>query len=273
MKRINLNNLIPYIVVILILLIIFNITILRVYDAETHEPLPFVTVGAFYTNKEGEVRFLSTAFQTEAALTRIGYHNETAYLGFGLFLRRKEANMTKANYDEILTQVNKWAESLASYQYSFISEVSENGKTSEFEFDAIRQNNDFQFESKYLAASENTLKVISLGGELYKSLNGEPLKGPLTGEEKELFISKNIIFIPLSNLFSSSFPGGTPIEINLRGNLIEFKWEHSSVVIKIQEDGNIGKVDFSEQDGKKNFKATLDIKVRDIPVITIDESK
>jgi hypothetical protein len=268
------KNFIGAIVFILALFLVFNMTVVTVTDLNTGNVVSFAKAGYFYADEDGKSIFLGTILNNRLKVSRIGYKDKTSSLPLTLFKRTANIQIEEDDYQALVTQLSNWSANLNRYKYTFSTSLIQNGKTEIVEFDSRKIGNDSYFVTKNtnngVLLSTNT--VISIGNNMYISNNGEALKGPLSEEDKQAFISKNITFLSLDDVISGSFIADEPQEINFNKNIIEIVWsDANTATINIDKYGNISEIDFSQVVPGKTFKAILKIDTVNVEKISVSQ--
>ena len=271
------KNLIGIIIFILALFLVFflafNMTEITVIDMSTGKPVSFARTGCFYADENGKSVFLGTILNNRLNISRIGYKDKIISLPVRLLKKTVETQIEENNYQGLVDQVTQWSGNLNKYKYTFSTNLIQNNATEVVEFDARKIGKDFYFVTKNSGDETKTITVISTGNDMYVSENGEPLKGPLSDQDRQKFANENIVFLPLNDIISGSFPADEPLEMKFDKNTIEILWSGTNTAsIHIDKNGNVSEIDFSEVGPNKTFWATLKINTINVEEINANEN-
>ena len=268
------KNLIGIILLILALFLIFNMTEIAVTDTNTGEPVSFAKIGYFYTDESGKAIFLGTILKNNLNVSRIGYKDKTINLPLAFLKRTREINLDVNDYQGLISQFSQWSENLSRYKYTFSTNLIQNSKTEKVQFIARKIGRNFSFEMRNEGESGKTTKIVNIGDNMYTSVDSGPLKGPLSEEDKQKFMSENIVFLSLSDIILDSFPVEVPQEIKFEGNTISILWNSSNILNAfLDKNGNISEMDFFEFGSDRSFKSILKIDTINIEKIEVNESR
>jgi len=244
MKKVSIK--IVLLVVLCLLLIGCSFSRVAVYSKNDGKPIAFASVtrgkSNYYTNYQGNLSFFRTAFPEKVKFFHLGYDEKTVQLPFAIFYSSARIFLDTANYEEIQGQILDIFGEVTSYEYKYYLTVSgENSKNQEFVAKCDGKN--FFFESN-------------------GDFSGSHMKVWSIDEEKQALYERNIVFIPIQELFTLIFPSDIPDETRVENNVIYFAWENGSMEIKISEDGFPIEVNFESTESATNvvYKLVLNIK-------------
>lgn len=262
MKKVSIK--VVLLVVLCLLLIGCSFSRVAVYSKNDGKPIAFASMtrgkSNYYTNYQGNLSFFRTVFPEEVKFFHLGYDEKTVQLPFAIFYSSERIFLDTASYEEIQGQILDIFGGVASYEYEYSLTVSGDNSKSQ-EFVAKCNGGNFFFESNG-DFSGSHMKIWSIDGQMYKSDGNLFVEGPLTTEEKQALYEKNIVFIPIQELFASIFPSDIPNETRVENNVIYFTWENGSMEIEISENKFPVKVNFESTESATNvvYKLVLNIK-------------
>jgi hypothetical protein len=262
-----------YIVPLLILILLFNITRVSVTDSQTEMPVPFAKVRFFNTDSNGRCSFLDAIFTTQLHVSRIGYEDNDFKVPFGLFVKNLNVHLQEASFEEISTQLTNYSNSFDNYEYTLDTSQKQNKITQNTLIIAKKDGADFYFKitTSDNSGTKSTLVIVK-GNDMYKSINGEALVGPLTEQEKEDFSNNNLVFINIQDVLTSVFPSAEPSKIVFNGGSINMKWDDSTIVdLTIGEKGELEKISYTETNSSIQREGSLSITKGGV-TISVDEN-
>ncbi len=241
------NVIVPFIV----LLILFNFTQVNVTDFNNNAPVSFAHVGFFNADINGKAFFLDIAFTSKLAVSRMGYKEMTVSLPFKLLFKKESVALTEANFDEINEQLLEYANSTSNYAYTFKSTESRYGKMQSTLITAKKDGEDFYFKMETDDSQQKkSLIVVQKNNQMYKSVDGSFLSEPLTDEEKQNFISENLVFVDLESILLGAFPSEQPTSMDFDANKINLKWNSEIIEISLAKNGYPEHISYSEKTDK-----------------------
>lgn len=262
MKKVSIKVIL--LVVLCLLLIGCSFSRVVVYSKSDGKPIAFTSMtrgkSNYYTNYTGNLSFFRTAFPEEVKFFHLGYDEKAVQLPFAIFYSSARIFLDTANYEEIQGQILDIFGGVASYEYKYYLTVSgENSKSQEFVAECDGENFFFESNGDF---SGSHMKIWSIDGQMYKSDGNLLVEGPLTAEEKQALYERNIVFIPIQELFASIFPSDIPNETRVENNVIYFAWESGNMEIKISENRFPVEVNFESKESATNivYKLVLNIK-------------
>jgi hypothetical protein len=215
MKR----TLITAFAIVVLLLLIFNVTEVQVFDENLNVAISGAKVNNFLTNEEGIAKFLDFSFSPFLTLERIGYETTKLKTHFSPLYRLLKVGLSEADAQYIKSQVTNWANGISNYRYELTTK---------------RQNYSYKFvqvidgKNKYTKTeTEENGKVSSteifvISDKVYTRINGGEVQAV---ENPEDYIANNLILIPLSDVideFLNSVDGSvkfsTPNNIQFLSN-------------------------------------------------------
>ena len=264
MKRLKIY--IPAAIAILLLLFAVNFTSVSVLDKETRQPIAGVKVNFFYTNNYGKVLFLDTAFDFNLSIARIGFTDtEVRVTYMPVFRSAGTVFLERASFDEIKDQVSNWALNKAQYEYVFVSGTS--SSNSQISITGRKKGDEYYFNfSQSDANGLNSVLVISKADGFYVSEDGSPLRGPLSEQEKEEFINKNIVFIELSEVLNEMFYL-KDVKVDFVGSsTIYIKGEKGNITIFLDNTGEPRKISIVDESSSEVISSTLTINTKEVKI-------
>jgi len=257
---------IPVAIAILLLLFAVNFTSVSVLDKETRQPIAGVKVNFFYTNNYGKVLFLDTAFDFNLSIARIGFTDTEVRVPYmPVFRSAGTVFLERASFDEIKVQVSNWAVNKAQYEYIFASGTS--SSESKISITGKKKGDEYYFNfSQSDLKGLNSVLVISKADGFYVSEDGSPLRGPLTEQEKEEFINKNIVFIELSEVLNEMFYL-KDVKVDFVGNsTIYIKGEKGNITIFLDNTGEPRKISIVDESSPEVISSTLTINTKEVKI-------
>ncbi len=242
-------------VAIVLLLIALSFENVKLTVQGAGGPVPFAAVSLGNTEKftdpSGEVEILKTVFQNNLKINRLGFKEIAVNLPFSLFYLKYNVALTPESYSGITEQLNNMLSGLQSYEYAYSLKVSSDNKTQTQVISAKFSRGNFIFSNK----SDFTGADYSI---LYKNKNFYLINGSektlLEGEDKDNFISKNIIFLSANDLVSSILPGEEPQTISYSGNNVIISWEKAKAILTVGKTGMLSNLNFTQDTDSEHIE-------------------
>lgn len=186
-------------IIIPLILVIFNITEVKVIDGTLKTAISGARVNNFTTNKEGIAKFLDLSFNKFLTIERIGYQSMKIALNFKPIFRRIDVELTEADATYVKEQILNWADSLKNYRY-ILKSTKNNGT---YIFTQVIDGNNVYTKTEYIDGSNTqTNEIFVINGRVYSRVNGE-LK-EIT-ENKDDFLTSNLIIVSIRDVISDFF--------------------------------------------------------------------
>ena len=222
----------PITILALLLVMIFNVTEVRVTDEHLNVPVTGAKVNGFTTNDDGVVKFLNFSFNEFLHVERIGYEEILVKKSFLPIYYRTEIKLTEGDAKYIKQQILNWANKEEKYRYTLQSISS--GST--YMYTQIVDGHNYLTKTVYKKGENSTTEEVCVIGEkVYTKENG--ILKEIT-ENKEDFLANNLILIPLGNVFSDILSNiesaVTTFESPTR---LVFKEENNTVEITLTSSG------------------------------------
>jgi hypothetical protein len=261
-----------FIIPVIIILVLFNITSVSVTDSTNGSAVSFARVDFLNANGNGKASFLDIIFKTKLHITRIGYKEENVSIPFGLFVKNKKISLSEASFDGINEQLLQYSNQLDNYAYSLSTAEKQNGNSETTSITAKKNGNDFYFKmvTQNNTESKSTVVIVK-GNKMYKSVNGEALVGPLSDTDRQDFSNNNLIFIGVQDALLTVFPSSQPTEILFDHDTIDMKWNNVNVKLTISEKGAPKEISYNEKSPTIERSGTLSIETGGI-TIAVDEN-
>ncbi len=216
-------------------------------------PVPYATVSLGnikkITDTEGKTDVVKTIFQSSLAVKRLGFKNVSVTLPFSVFYLKYHVGLTPESYEGLLNQLNDMLSGLSAYEYNYSLRVTQGDNTQSQTLVAKFYKGDFSFSNKSDFTGAN-YTVIYKNGDFYLVKDGK--RTLLEGDEKESFVSKNIVFLSANNVVSSILPSEEPENISCNENTIDILWKDAKAVLTVGKNGMLCQLDFVQSaDGQK----------------------
>ncbi len=240
------KKLIVVAIAVLLLAAFFENVRFTVQGAGGPVPYAYVKLGnaGKLTDINGKTDIVKTIFQNSVGVERLGFKSITVYLPFSLFYLNYHIGLVVEDYNGITKQLNKMLSDLSSYQYSYTLRVSQGESVQSQTISAKFDKGEFSFSNKSdFTGTDYT--VVYKNKNFYLIKDGE--RNILEGEEKDSFISKNIVFLSAYEIVSSMLPGETPQRIDCKGNAISIVWSNAKAVLTVGSDGMLSEIDFTQK--------------------------
>ncbi len=218
------------VIVIVLLLGIFVRRNVSVANNSDGKAVPFVEIllptGIVKTDSNGAATFVTSVFQRNVKLERIGFNEKGVKLPFRFFYSVSKFFLQQANYDVIKDQISSAVKKMHSYSYSYsLTSKGESGNNGSQTIFASYENGDFLFENKS-DFTQVHYKVLYKNKKLYLFKDGKFVL--LSGNDKDEFTAKNIVFIPLEDFIGSFLLDNDPSTISVNGDKINITWNNAS---------------------------------------------
>ncbi len=221
------------VIVVIIIVLLLGVFVRRnviVLNKSNGKAVPFVEIlfptGVVKTDSNGTARFVTSVFQRNIKLKRIGFDEKGVKLPFRFFYSKSKFFLEQANYSVIKEQINSAVKKMHSYSYSYsLTSKGESENVGSQTILASYDNGDFLFENKSDFTKVH-YKVLYKNKKLYLFKDGKFIL--LSGSDKDEFTAKNIIFIPLEDFITSFLLDSDPSTISVDGDMISITWNNGS---------------------------------------------
>ncbi|MFU2157600.1 MULTISPECIES: hypothetical protein [Caldisericum] len=183
--------------ILILIVLLFNITEVKVFDEALKTPISGVKVNNFLTNEQGIAKFLDLNFNQFLIFERIGYQATKLKIGIKPIYRVIQVNLTEGDLSYIKEQINIWASKVSKYKYELTN--SETG----YSYTFVQVING---EDKYTKTITNQngqiteREIFVISGRVYTRENGRQIQ-EIT-ENKEDFLADNLVIIPLVDVIN-----------------------------------------------------------------------
>ncbi len=209
-----------------------------------------------FTDNTGKAELLKTIFQNTVELKRLGFSDKTVTLPFSLLRLSYNVVLEPVDYDTLNSQLNKMLTSFYSYEYNYELKVDSSGKTQTQTITAKFDKGNFYFSNK----SDFTGADYTV---IYKNKNFYLMKDekevPLQGEDKDNFVSENIVFLSASDIVSSILPDEKPDSISYQGNEIVLNWKNAQAILTVGNRGLLSELDFTHKTNTQSVEVRFSL--------------
>ncbi|BAL80892.1 hypothetical protein CSE_07660 [Caldisericum exile AZM16c01] len=187
-------------VFLILVALLFNITEVQVFDETLNVPISGVKVNNFLTNEQGVSKFLDISFNQFITLERIGYQTTKVKIGIKPLYRVAKVNLSEADSNYIREQINNWENGISNYRYELTTSKTD------YSYTFIQVINGDDKYTKTITNQNGQItetEIFVISGRVYIRENGGQIQ-EIT-ENKEDFISNNLILIPLADVINEFF--------------------------------------------------------------------
>ncbi len=216
-----------------------------------------------FTDINGKTSFISSIFQRNIKVKRLGFAEERITLPFHFFYLNSTIPIKPSKYQDIESQIEDLFKTVSSYSYAYELSVTDSNSTQTQSIGAKLNGKDFQFKNRSDFTKAN-YDILYKKNELY--IKKDEKYQLLQGEKKNKFTAQNIIFIPANEIINSLFLPDKPEKIILKKDLISILWDNANVNITVDSRGYPESILFSKKTDGNTYKVNFKIKQINKPV-------